>query len=522
MTSKEAHSWSTRGLATPHPAPLDLPQESETEWTVIIWDKRPSRLQLVRRVLENCRIRACLIDDLSALEQIQCSDGCSTAVVALGACSFPGDHGLEVIRHLKQKGFTVISCEDGALSWPIGARCRALLAGASWILDSAKVEFAAELQSILERSARAEAVRLTEEENIKQTMRQLGMVGDSQAMRSVFRQIVTISALSDLPTLITGETGTGKELLARAIHQLDRKRCKGPFVAVNCGAISAGLVESELFGHRRGAFTGAERERKGLIRAADGGVLFLDEIGELDETLQVKLLRVLQERHVLSVGEDTEVAVSVRIVAATNRDLAAMVRQKQFRADLFHRLQVLSIYLPPLRERPTDLQPLVEYLLQKHQSLKPSDSLTVSPAFAEALTQIELPGNVRQLEHLLQSVLVNKKDDAPLDLQHLPPEIWRQLVERSESFVESVECNTEQQSGRLDSTEPPLHILSAQLVKLLTANRWKLVEALRYCERTLLEGALYLNQGNQSLAAQLLGITPRSVYSMIRRHRLNS
>jgi transcriptional regulator with GAF, ATPase, and Fis domain len=462
------------------------------------------------------------MDDLSALEQVQCSDCCSTVVIALGTCPLPGDHGLEVIRNLKQKGFTVISCEDGALSWPIGARCRALLAGASWILDSAKAEFAAELRNILERSARAEAVRLTEEEGIKQTMRKLGMVGDSQVMMSVFRQMFAISALSDLPTLITGETGTGKELLARALHHLDRKRCNGPFVAVNCGAISAGLAESELFGHRRGAFTGAERERKGLIRAADGGVLFLDEIGELDDALQVKLLRVLQERQVLSVGEDTEVAVSVRIIAATNRDLAAMVRQKQFRADLFHRLHVLSIHLPPLRERPTDLQPLVEYLVQKNQSLKPSNSLTVSPAFVEALMQIELPGNVRQLENLIQSVLVNKEDDAPLDLQHLPPEIWRQLVEQSERLGESSEQSSDQKSGLQPSVEPPLHTLSAHLVKLLTANRWKLVEALRYCERILLEGALRLNHGNQSHTAQLLGITPRSVYSMIRRHGLSS
>jgi hypothetical protein len=136
---------------------------------------------------------------------------------------------------------------------------------------------------------------------------------------------------------------------------LDLKRRDGPFVAVNCSAISPGLAESELFGHRRGAFTGADRDRKGLIRSAEGGVLFLDEIGELDNTLQAKLMRVLQENRVLGVGEDREVAVSVRIIAATNRDLDAMVQQGKFRADLFHRLHVLSIHITPLRERPADL-----------------------------------------------------------------------------------------------------------------------------------------------------------------------
>ena len=145
-------------------------------------------------------------------------------------------------------------------------------------------------------------------------IKQLGGVGESQAILAVFQTVCRVSLLSDLPILITGETGTGKELLARGIHRLDLKRHQGPFVTLNCGAISPGLAESELFGHRRGAFTGADRDRKGLIRSAEGGVLFLDEIGELDEALQAKLLRVLQENRVLGVGEDREVAFSVRLL----------------------------------------------------------------------------------------------------------------------------------------------------------------------------------------------------------------
>ena len=315
--------------------------------------------------------------------------------------------------------------------------------------------------------------------------------------------------------------------MRRRAHQLRREKAPlhrrhGPFVALNCGSISASLAESELFGHRRGAFTGADRDRKGLIRAADGGVLFLDEVGELDDALQVKLLRVLQERHVLSVGEDAEAPVNVRIIAATNRDLEKMVQQKQFRADLFYRLHVLSIHLPPLRERSADLQPLIEHLLRKNHTVKLTDSLTASPSFIQALMQLEWPGNVRQLEHLIQSILVTKKDNAPLDLQHLPPQVWRQLIEQSERLVKLSEQGSDQESGGQSSVEPPPHPLSSHLVELLTAKGWTLEEALRYCERILLEGALRLNDGNQSQTARLLGVTPRSVYSMIRRHQLNA
>jgi transcriptional regulator with PAS, ATPase and Fis domain len=226
--------------------------------------------------------------------------------------------------------------------------------------------------------------------------------------------------LSDVPALITGETGTGKELLAHAVHQLDLKRCQGPFIALNCSAINPGLVESELFGHRRGPFTGADRDRKGFIRSAEGGVLFLDEIGERDDALQAKLLRVLQENRVLGVGEDREVAVSVRITAAMNRDLEAMVQLRRLRADLFHRLNIVAIRIPPLGERPADLKPLIKHFLEKYQHLRPACALSVEPEFSEALTQLQLPGNARQLENLVRWALVHKDDDTALNLRDLP------------------------------------------------------------------------------------------------------
>jgi two-component system NtrC family response regulator len=215
--------------------------------------------------------------------------------------------------------------------------------------------------------------------------------------------------------------------MARAIHQLDPKRRTGPFVAINCGALSPGLVESELFGHSRGAFTGADRDRKGLVRAAEGGVLFLDEIGELGSDVQVKLLRVLQDRRVTMVGTERDVGVDLRIVAATNRNLELMMQRGQFREDLFYRLNMLSVHLPPLRERVSDLEPLIGNFLMKYRSAAKSRISSIDRDFLEALALLDFPGNVRQLENIVRRALVNKVDDTPLSLSDLSPEIWRQL-----------------------------------------------------------------------------------------------
>jgi transcriptional regulator with PAS, ATPase and Fis domain len=428
---------------------------------------------------------------------------------------------LEVIRNLKQKGFKIICYEDGAHAWPLGIQSHALLAGSFRLLDSANAGFATELTRLLSQLLHAEMVRQVEVEKIKMAMKNLGIIAESEAMISIFRWILRVSALSDLPILIMGETGTGKQILAQALHRLDSKRRNGPFIAVNCGAISPSLAESELFGHRRGAFTGADRERQGLIRSAQGGVLFLDEVGELDDALQTKLLRVLQESRVLGVGEDEEIAVDVRVIAATNRDLDKMVADKKFRADLFHRLNVLSIRIPALRERPADVGPLIEHFLKSCRSLNPTASLSVTSGFINALTKIELPGNVRQLENLVRQALVSKDDDSPLDLSDLPIEVWRQLSEARDSLP----VGPDRVSARdeLDNVAPqtPLQVAPSDLVKLLHANGWSLPRSLQHCEKLFLEAALHTARGNQSQTARLLGITPRSVYNMVRKHNLH-
>jgi transcriptional regulator with PAS, ATPase and Fis domain len=318
-----------------------------------------------------------------------------------------------------------------------------------------------------------------------------------------------------LHTLVTGETGTGKELLAQAIHRFDPKRRHGPFVALNCGAISPGLAESELFGHRRGAFTSADRDRKGLIRAAHDGVLFLDEIGELDLALQTKLLRFLQEGRVLGVGDDREVPVSIRVIAATNRNLEEMVRERTFRSDLFHRLNVLSIHVPPLRERPADIAALVGHFLRKYGNLRGDPPPSVSDEFVAALAEDELPGNARQVENLVRRAIVHKDDEGPLALVDLPREIWERASQRGADAADVAR----------HAHSPPREVeagdATAYLSRVLALNGWNLSRALASCERSLVEVALEAAHGNQSQTARLLGITPRSVYNKIRKHQLS-
>jgi len=337
------------------------------------------------------------------------------------------------------------------------------------------------------------------------------MIGESNAMMRVFRTVVWYGALSDLPVLITGETGTGKEGLARALHRLDSKRCRAPFVPVNCGAIASSLAESEFFGHRRGAFTGADRDRKGLIRSAEGGVLFLDEIGELSGALQAKLLRFLEENRVLGVGEDREVKVSVRVVAATNRKLEKMGREESFRADLFHRLNVLSIEVPALRERPDDLAPLIAHFLEKYRSLCTGALPAIGAEYLEALRRLHLPGNVRQLENLVRQALVRRKTEAPFGLQDLPMKLLEELIvsDSDPATPDLVE------QGKFDPRE-----MANYMARLLEINQWNLSRSLDACERNALEAVMRRVEGNQSKAAHLLGITPRSVYNKMRKHRL--
>jgi len=436
------------------------------------------------------------------------SSKCCVAIVGIGTEIH--DEELQIIRDLKATGFRILACGEGLELWSVKVRCLPLLAGAEQLLDKATPDFNERLRRALERMLALEKRNQEEAQQIKSTMGEMGMVGESAEILRVFRTTVLFSALSDLPVLITGETGTGKEGLAHALHQLDKKRCSGPLVPVNCGAIVPSLAESEFFGHRRGAFTGAERDRKGLIRSAEAGVLFLDEIGELDGMLQAKLLRVLEDSHVLGVGEDCDVEVNVRVVAATSRDLEEMGRQGGFRLDLFHRLNVLSIGVPALRERADDLAPLIGHFLEKYRTLSGGVPAAVSSEFFEALRQVELPGNVRQLENIVRQALARRDTDNPLGLRDLPLELLQQLSASSAQPPPQVEIR------EFDPAEIVNHI-----IRLLEVNEWNLSRSLETCERHAMEAVMRRVAGNQSKAARLLGITPRSVYNKIHKHRLD-
>jgi two-component system response regulator PilR (NtrC family) len=237
------------------------------------------------------------------------------------------------------------------------------------------------------------------------------LVGKSPAMQRLF-ELVRKVAPARTSVLLSGESGTGKEMVARALHHLSgAPRAEGPFVAVNCGAIPEALLESELFGHVKGAFTGAVAERPGLFAAADGGTLFLDEIGELSAQMQVKLLRVLQERKVKKVGGTAEEEFDVRVVAATNRDLEAEVERGAFRRDLYYRLNVIQLHLVPLRQRREDVPLLVEHFLRKHSAALGRPVSGIEPDAMALLCEYEYPGNVRELENIVERALTLESAD---------------------------------------------------------------------------------------------------------------
>ena len=265
---------------------------------------------------------------------------------------------------------------------------------------------------------RSEEARL--EEAASERLQLGGLVGHAAPMQDLFRQILRAAA-SEASVLITGESGTGKELVARALHD-NSSRAKGPYLRVHCAAFPEQLLESELFGHARGAFTGAAMAREGRFEAAHGGTLLLDEIGEVPLSVQVKLLRVLQEREIERLGENQTRKVDVRIIAATHRDLPTMVRNGEFRADLYYRLRVLPIHVPALRERREDISLLVNPLLANMRGRHQGREIQVSTDALDALCAYDWPGNVRELANALEYALVHA-DGTTLLPHHLPPEV---------------------------------------------------------------------------------------------------
>ena len=402
--------------------------------------------------------------------------------------------------------------------WPIGTRCQVLLAGARYLLDNRDPGFREALTATLRDLLAARETHRDEESRLRSIARSHGIVGESDSLLGAFRQVMMMSKLSDLPVLITGESGTGKELFASALHALDPKRVSCPIVAVNCAAINAGIAESELFGHVRGAFTGAGQDHDGFFLAAQGGVLFLDEIAELNLDIQAKILRVLQERRLIRVGAGHDAPVDIRIVAATNQDLAQMVKGGRFRGDLLHRLNTLSIHISPLRERKEDLPALVEHFVSSNRCWREHTGINVD--LIDALLSLELRGNVRELKNLITNAQATKTDHLPLGLKDLPPQVWKELA-RQDCMANTLrEAMPAAASVPVGAEHAPPSDDGHLALSLTGKQGWNLNKCLSQCEREIVAAALRKTKNNQSQAARLLGLTPRSIYNKLRKHDL--
>jgi len=357
-----------------------------------------------------------------------CEDG-AAAIAALDKQSFdvaivdlrmPGISGWDVIDHIKRTApdtEVIISTGHGSMEEAI----QALRRGAYDFLPKPCKLF--EIANVLKRVG--EKLALTRktvalERQLQRVEGSPSLIGETPSMRRV-KQLVEKIAPTDSAVLIQGETGTGKELVARRIHELSL-RANGPFVAVNCGALPENLVESEFFGHRKGAFTGADTPRKGLVEVAHCGTLFLDEIGDLDKSMQVMLLRFLESGEIRRVGENEFFHVDVRIVCATNRDLQTMVAEGTFREDLFFRVNTFEIHLPPLRERKDDIPSLARTLIARHLKRAQAPADILSPAALEVLLSHEWSGNVRELANALEHAVI-LSDGKMILPEHLPASV---------------------------------------------------------------------------------------------------
>jgi len=312
-----------------------------------------------------------------------------------------------------------------------------------------------------------------------------GMLGVSLPMLEVFQSIID-AASADIAVLITGETGTGKDLVAGAIHNRSRRKDK-PFIAVNMGAMPAELIASELFGHEKGAYTGASGMRKGSFEQADGGTIFLDEISTMDDKCQVSLLRVLESKLFYRVGGQRDIHVDVRVIAATNEDLEAAIKKNRFREDLYYRFDVFHIHLPPLRERPGGLTVLTHYFLAQFGGMYNKHIQTVSAEALRCLESYSWPGNVRELKNVIQrAMLVAKNEELTPDL--LPTRIRNAGKSDRESLLASF----------------PIHIGMT----------------LEAAEKEFIAMTLASAAGNKKKAASILGISRRALYDKLKRHGL--
>ena len=437
--------------------------------TLLIVDDEKNTREALRRVLEES-FEIYTAADLAGAEKILEAEKMDAVLTDLRLGHESGLRVLEKCLRSAHRPPCVVMTAYGSVESAVEAMRKGAYDYVTKPLDLERV------QILLRRAVRTAKV---EEENVKlrqELDRSHGLdkiLGSSPALQEVLEKVRQV-ADSRANVLLEGESGTGKEMVARAIHGLSSRR-QGPFVAVHCAALAPQLLESELFGHEKGAFTGAVERRIGRFEQADGGTLFLDEIGEIDAATQVKLLRALGERTIERVGGNKTIEVDVRLVAATHRNLESLVREGKFREDLFFRIRVVQIHLPPLRERPEDIPILAEHFRQEYARENGRGGLSLSPAAMQALLSHRWPGNVRELRTAIEHgvVLARGKEIEPKDL---PASVL--------------------EGGRLtESTGPKSGFLQ-----------------LDFLERQAIDSALHQTGHNITEAAKLLGISRRTLH----------
>jgi DNA-binding NtrC family response regulator len=405
--------------------------------------------------------------------------------IVLTDIRMPGVTGLDVLEAVRQRDPEVPVILMTAQA-SLQSAVKAVNAGAFYYLQ--KPFSNADLVALCRRAAE---VRFLSREN-KALKKEIRRRDHSSAVRPIgrnrgFLEIVKLAetvAPTDSTILITGESGTGKEIVARYIHQLSDRE-SGAFISINCGALPESLLESELFGHVKGSFTGAVRDKEGLLVAAKGGTFFLDEIGEMSPALQVKLLRALQEREVVPVGATEPVSTDVRVIAATNRDLEQEIRRGTFRSDLYYRLNVITLHLPPLRDRSEDVALLAEFFVQRMSTERNGKGeLRLTDEAMAALQNYDWPGNVRELENALERAAILSGHSGKIDASALPTRV------------------TAPEPAPLISERPPAN------------------PSLEVIERAYILWVLQAENGNKARAAEVLGIDPSTLYRKLNRYGL--
>lgn len=400
-----------------------------TPCTVLIVDDSGVTLDVTSRMLRSAGYQTLLAGGAHEAIEILTEQ---TVDMVITDFKMPCINGLELIRHVRENFPDIpIIMTTGFPS--IDNAVEAMKLGAIDYLQKPYTK--TEILNILDRVHRRQ---LLHNRNCTSALAQTyGIIGESRRMTEVFQQIAK-AGQSDATILISGESGTGKELVARAIHY-SSPRAKEPFIPVNCAAIPAPLFESELFGHQKGAFTGANATRDGFFQAAHRGSLFLDEIGETDPTVQAKLLRALQEKEVRMIGSHQSKTVDVRVIAATNQDLLRLIEQTRFRQDLFYRINVISIEVPPLRERCDDIIILAQHFLQKAANKYNKKVKNIPETIADILRNYPWPGNVRELENLAQRLTIMSDNDAisandlPSHMRHTVTTTTKHLISLDEA-----------------------------------------------------------------------------------------